>query len=712
MPQLSLDYSQTSKFFSLLKKEKKDLRLRAFYPSGHPFKSSDSGRKSSPKKATIEEWQAEGRGVYAVINDGGDTDSEITRCRAVFCEWDDRPKEWQIDAWKNLQLPEPTLQVDTGGKSIHNYWVFDTPIQVDEWKSLQTRLLDHADADRSLKNPSRVMRLPGTYHIDADGKPGGITTIIHASGNYYTHRDIEKVLPSRKMHDKMQEANRYTDYKPRSLDEIREALNKVPARKPGTGTYHIYRNLFWSLIKAVEEAGGTRDQAISLMESNSPSWKGLYQIANSGGEKVTAGTFWYWAKHFGWTPPAPPSKPELNITAVAEALSAEEFEPTGEKLQKIEADQLLQALRSAEKPFRYNIFTQQIEQEEKILEGIERYYLKLAQMRLKISKEVAIDCVVEVAKENPYDPVKAYLEHCSLSVEPTYIDRLASTYLIPADAAKTEPTLYDKMLKCTLIAAVARVFNPGCKHDNACVLLGEQGARKSSFWKALGGHFFSDALRDCQSKDDLMILHRSWIMEWAELDHITNKRQAGVIKAFLSQSTDMFRVPYGKTAEVFPRRGIIVGSTNSDEFLVDETGNRRFWVIPVGVTHANPIDVDKLMKEVESIWASAVHAYQNNEPHALSIEDEQQVNVENSKYIMGHPWKGPVDTWLSMPQNKLKDVTIELLLSEAICKPLERQTRGDQTAVGNVLKALKFVKGPRKTINGCRKQVYVRDSSA
>ena len=711
MPALSLDLAQTKQFTSILKKQKGDLRLRAFYPSGHPFKSSDSGRKGQPSRSVVEEWQNEGRGVYAGINDGGDTDSEITQCRAVFCEWDDRPKEWQVDAWKDLGLPEPTIQVDTGGKSIHNYWVFAEPISVDDWKSLQTRLLDHADADRSLKNPSRVMRLPGTFHIDGDGNPGGLTTIIHTSDNYYTVRDLEKGLPSRKIHEKMIEAGRYSDYKSRTLDEVREALDKVPARKAGTGTYHIYRNLFWGLIKACEEAGSTRDQAISLMQANSPSWKGLHQIATSGGEKVTAGTFWYWAKHFGWRPPAPPPKPELNITAVAESLGSDEIEPSGEKLQKIEADQLLDALRKAPKQYRYNIFTQQIEQEEKVLEGIERFYLKLAQMRLKISKEVAIDCVVEVAKENSYDPVRAYLEHCSNAVEPTYIDRLASTYLRPQDANKTEPTLYDKMLKCTLIAAVARVFQPGCKHDYACVLLGEQGARKSSFWKALGGHFFADALRDCQSKDDLMVLHRSWIMEWAELDHITNKRQAGLIKAFLSQSTDMFRVPYGKTAEVFPRRGIIVGSTNSDEFLVDETGNRRFWVIPVGVTHSQPIDVDMLMKEVDAIWASAVHAYQNDEPYALSIEDEQQVNLENSKYTMGHPWKGPVESWLAMPQNRLKDVTVELLLSEAICKPLERQTRGDQTAVGNVLKSLGYSKGPKKTINGCRKQVYVRDAA-
>ena len=105
MPALSLDLAQTKQFTSILKKQKGDLRLRAFYPSGHPFKSSDSGRKGQPSKATVEEWQNEGRGVYAVINDGGDTDSEITACRAVFCEWDDRPKEWQIDAWQDLGTP-------------------------------------------------------------------------------------------------------------------------------------------------------------------------------------------------------------------------------------------------------------------------------------------------------------------------------------------------------------------------------------------------------------------------------------------------------------------------------------------------------------------------------------------------------------------------------------------------------------------------------
>tara|TARA_Y100000033_G_scaffold46585_1_gene51199 strand:+ start:80 stop:2221 length:2142 start_codon:yes stop_codon:yes gene_type:complete len=709
MPALSLDYAQTRQFIQILRKPKADLRLRAFYPSGHPFKSSDSGRKGGPKKETVESWQQEGRGVYAVINDGGDTDSEITQCRAVFCEWDDRPKEWQIEAWKELSLPEPTLQVDTGGKSIHNYWVFSDPISVEDWKSLQTRLLDHADADRSLKNPSRVMRLPGTFHIKPTGEPGGITSIVHTSDNYYSVADIEKALPTRKIHQKMIEANRFSDFKPRGMDEIKEALAKIPARKPGSGTYHIYRNLFWGLIKACEDAGSSRDEAISLMQANSPSWKGLHQIANSGGEKVTAGTFWYWAQSYGWKPSKPLAPPQLNVTAIAEALGEERIEPTGERLQKVEAGQLMELLRSAKKPFAYNVFTQQIEQEDKVLEGIERYYIRLAQLGIKVSKELAIDCLVEVAHENSYDPVRSYLEHCAETVEPTYIDRLATTYLKPSDSSKTEPTLYDSMLKCTLIAAVRRVFEPGCKFDQACVLMGQQGARKSSFWKALGGNFFSDALRDIQSKDDLMVLHRSWIMEWAELDHITNKRHAGQVKAFLSQSTDMFRVPYGKATEAFPRRGIIVGSTNRDEFLVDDTGNRRFWVIPVEATHNTPIDVDILMKEVDAIWASAVHAYRNDEPCALTVEQEAEVCNENAKYMSGHPWKSPIQSWLNNPKNRFEYITIDVLLTDAVGKPVERQTRSDQTQVGAIMKELGYQK-EKKSVQGIRRWVYTRDS--
>ncbi|WP_396274870.1 VapE domain-containing protein, partial [Hyphomonas sp.] len=289
--------------------------------------------------------------------------------------------------------------------------------------------------------------------------------------------------------------------------------------------------------------------------------------------------------------------------AAATAAPARERKPAPvlDKPTKLEAGELLALLRAqaGEDRIRFNRFSQQIEMDGAVLEGAERFYLSLAEQGFKVSKELAVDCLVQVAHEHPYDPVALYLEHVAATVAPAIIDNLATAYLRPEDGTfGAGPTIYDHMIRCTLIGAVRRALEPGCKHDTACVLMGEQGARKSSFWSALGGPFFSDALGDISSKDDLMVLHRSWVMEWAELDHIMGRKHAGQVKAFLSQATDLFRVPYGKATESFPRRGIIVGSTNrSTGFLVDDTGNRRFWVIPTTRTETDPIDTPTLMAE-------------------------------------------------------------------------------------------------------------------
>jgi predicted P-loop ATPase len=293
---------------------------------------------------------------------------------------------------------------------------------------------------------------------------------------------------------------------------------------------------------------------------------------------------------------------------------------------------------------------------------------------------------VQVANESPYDPVVEYLDRVAATVAPAYIEALSTGYLRPSD---TPGTIYDEMLKRTLIGAVARAYNPGCKHDTACVIMGDQGAYKSSFWACLGHDFFSDALGDISSKDDLMVLHRSWIMEWAELDHVTNRKHAGQVKAFLSQAVDMFRVPYGKATEAFPRRGIIVGTTNrTTGFLVDETGNRRFWVIPTTKTQADQIDTAALLLERDAIWSAAVAAYRAGETSRLPMQYEQQLSSENESYVVDNPWQAEIEAWLR--RHGEIDLTTEKLLTEAIKKPVERQTKADQMQVADVLKRLGY----------------------
>jgi hypothetical protein len=381
--------------------------------------------------------------------------------------------------------------------------------------------------------------------------------------------------------------------------------------------------------------------------------------------------------------------------AAATAAPARERKPAPilDKPTKLEAGELLALLRAqaGEDRIRFNRFSQQIEMDGAVLEGAERFYLSLAEQGFKVSKELAVDCLVQVAHEHPYDPVALYLEHVAATVAPAIIDNLATAYLRPEDGSfGAGPTIYDHMIRCTLIGAVRRALEPGCKHDTACVLMGEQGARKSSFWSALGGPFFSDALGDISSKDDLMVLHRSWVMEWAELDHIMGRKHAGQVKAFLSQATDLFRVPYGKATESFPRRGIIVGSTNrSTGFLVDDTGNRRFWVIPTTRTETDPIDTPTLMAERDAIWSAAVHAYRAGEVNYLPPELATIVSRENEAYQIESPWLPAVQEWLA----KLvmgEAITTERILSQAIAKPTERQTRADQMAVADILRGLGY----------------------
>ena len=712
---LNLDRNEWRSFLDILGKDIKTVRLRSFFPKGHPLKASDHGKKSHANGDWIYRMQSEGRGVYIVVNDGGDTDSEITSCRAFFCEWDDRPKEEQINAWKELGLPEPSLQIDTGNKSIHNYWVLKKVIDPKTWKPIQERLLDHADADRALKNPSRVMRLAGTYHMKDNGKQGGMTRIIFNSNKKYSYKDIEACLPTLKQHEKVKNAVSFDEFEKAPIDVVEKALFCIPPRKPNTNTYHMYRNILWGLIKACEDAGKTKTDAVAMMKNHSPDWSGIEQVAYSGGSQINAGSFWYFAKENGFVIPKViktynPENPKEEVTI------------TIDKMQKVDANELLAELESIPKEspnaFRYNVYTQQIQlgtgKDAKICEGarsIERYYLELARQNKRVSKDVAFDVVVQVARQNEYNPVTDYLDHVSKNVAPAYIDRLATTYLRPEDAHLSEPTLYDEMLKKTLIAAVARAYDEGCKFDNACVIIGDQGARKSTFWSVLGGEFFSDALRDINGKDSLQVLANSWIMEWAELEAITNKKMAGDIKSFLSQSTDVYRVPYGKVAEKFKRRGIIVGTSNkTDGFLVDETGNRRFWCIKTSRSILDPIDCEGLLEERDAIWSAACSLYDhgNGENLLLSKENQIIVNEENKEYIIDNPWKTVIQEFIERPQNHNRELTTEAVLTEAIEKPVERQNRYDQMQCANILKELGYEKR-RRGGRDSRKWVYIRD---
>lgn len=147
----------------------------------------------------IKKRENRGYSVHAVVNQGGQTDLEITSCTAIFYEHDNLEIGLQLDLWRSLQLPVPTFQIATGGKSIHSYWVFDQPTS-DKlgWQKLQKDLLEYADADRQLGNLSKMMRLAGSGYFK-DGKLTGRATFASESGVKYSFSQLRELIPVAKV---------------------------------------------------------------------------------------------------------------------------------------------------------------------------------------------------------------------------------------------------------------------------------------------------------------------------------------------------------------------------------------------------------------------------------------------------------------------------------------------------------------------------------
>tara|TARA_A100000164_G_C21858013_1_gene748589 strand:+ start:374 stop:1390 length:1017 start_codon:yes stop_codon:yes gene_type:complete len=249
----------------------------------------------------------EGRGLYFVVNDGGTTDIEITQCRAFFVEWDDIPKEEQLYIYKELNLPEPTFQVETG-KSIHNYWVLKKPVSQLIWKPIQKRLVDYTKSDPSIKNPSRVMRLPGFYYVNKQGELTERIRLINVTQKEYSVKDIEDCLPE-------PEKPKPVEVKPTKpkvvksdwkIEEIHDALDHIPPRVQGNNTYMEYRDMAWGLTDLLIQMGYSESYAIQLLEAHSPSgevsgWN-VEQVVKSRKGHIKAGTFIFIAQKNGWKP--------------------------------------------------------------------------------------------------------------------------------------------------------------------------------------------------------------------------------------------------------------------------------------------------------------------------------------------------------------------------------------------------------------------------
>lgn len=239
--------------------------------------------------------------------------------------------------------------------------------------------------------------------------------------------------------------------------------------------------------------------------------------------------------------------------------------------------------------------------------------------------------ITEAALDNSYHPVKQYLESIVWDGVPR-VETMFTTFLSAKDCE-----LYHVYAKLFMIAAIKRVYKPGCKFDNMLVLQGEQGNGKSTFCEklAVNDKWYNDNIIIAdRDKDSLLYMQDAWIVIMDELD-AWNKADSNAAKGFMSKRSDKFRAPYAQNSEEHPRHCVFIGNTNDETFLKDSTAitERRYWVIKTEGNWETSRDKIKLMtpEMINQLWAEAMVMYKENEDIELVIPPELYKDMVNEQ---------------------------------------------------------------------------------
>lgn len=297
----------------------------------------------------------------------------------------------------------------------------------------------------------------------------------------------------------------------------------------------------------------------------------------------------------------------------------------------------------------------------------------------KMRRDVIEDAMEAEAARNRFHPVREYLDGLAWDGTPRLDE-----WLHHAFGCALNP--YTRTIAAKiLIAAVRRVRRPGVKFDHVPVAQGGQGLGKSTTWGALcGPEWFSDDLPDDLSdKDAAMALRGVWFLEMAELTQLLAS-EAEAVKAFITRFVDRYRPPYGRQVIEVPRQGILVGTTNTEEWLRDATGNRRFW--PFDCTKA---DAAWVREHRDHLWAEAAAREAQGEAHWIEDEDARDEAVASQEdRMVEDPWFRTIARYLDDGEMPLAKTTAPDLLMQAIEMPRPQQNRAAQMRVTAILMRL------------------------
>ena len=312
----------------------------------------------------------------------------------------------------------------------------------------------------------------------------------------------------------------------------------------------------------------------------------------------------------------------------------------------------------------------------------------------RVGKDMVYDAILKVSKENAIDSASDYIKSLKWDGGVRLDTWLKTTY-------GAEDNAYSRAVASNwLKGLVKRIVEPGCKFDYVLVLEGEQGTKKSTSLGILGKNWYVETTMSTDTKDFFMQFQGKVIIEFSEGETLS-RTEIKRMKAIISTQSDKYRLPYERASQDFPRRCVFAMTTNQTEYLKDETGNRRWFPISLGIPVAN---VEWLEENRDQLFAEAYHRITVLKENVYEMPEEE-TKFEQMKRRISDPNSDLVSHWYANTLSsaaKENGITIYQVYKEAmnnnfVSKPLDKYT---EMSIAGILKDTLCLIRKRKMVDG------------
>lgn len=618
--------------------------------------------------------------------------------------------------------------VVSSGEGLHVYYGLDVALPPDAWTPLATALEALAAAQRLRVDTSvtadtaRILRPIGTLHGN-----GQRVSVIERSGRVYTASELRAKLPATPL------APTRTFDNVGINDELSLEFDGPPA----------------SAFEVARHCGALREVAVAKGDVPEPHWRAMLGLVKHTVEGIDAAHEWSRGydgydpgeterKFDNWTTgPTTCAEFARHSTACAscefsgkvkspimlgQMTAAGEVKPTRALLQQNLPDWRVTADGQKVKPhntvtnvktlatlsgwrIRYNVMTKRTEitapgirvQRDDYDNAALAHFGDVA-IRAGMSRDGLAELVDAAGGDDPYHPAQEWTMATPWDRQSRLQAFHETLELLDPNAAP----LRDKLMDAWALQAIGALEEPdGIAAQGVLVLAGPQDVNKTRWVSALcpiPGAIRTGLHINPLDKDSVLQSTGSWISEAGELDSTTRRSDVSALKAFFTRREDVVRPAYARRDNVYRRRTAFVGTVNGSGFLVDDTGNRRYWTIAVRYCHLLPPEV------MQQVWAEYRARYIAGERWHLDAGTKAELNASNVDHTAIDPLRERILTQLNWttvawetidPDNWRAFPQVQWMTATDICCliGIDHPTRNEATRVGAIVSELNRVSG-------------------